>query len=324
MDKRTKIAVGVLTIVVCVVVVIWGNSRRAALLFGEEDNYAISSNLISPVKPTMERGAIQSQTQAMDSLDVAPPGGSGLVQDKRVVGGNVAESTPRLVIKTGTVTLVVKNVPESVQKVIAYANTHGGFVVSSELSKSGIAPYATITIRIPVDVYDSGIRDVKALGEVQSESSTGQDVTEQYVDLSSRLKNLQATEAQLLEIMKRAGKISDVLDVQEQLTNVRGQIESIQGQMKYLKESAAMSSLTVYLSTDPSALPIVKDDSDSWKPWAEIKNATRGLLEVGKSISYGIIWLVVYIPVWLLIIFFGWLIVRFIKRYFFKTNFPKA
>ncbi len=227
---------------------------------------------------------------------------------------NAAVTTPRMVIKTGQLYLVVKDVREAVQKVTAYANSHGGFVVSSETNKTGVAPYASITIRIPVAVYDSGFSDVKALGEVQSESTSGQDVTDQYVDLDSRIKNLRATESQLLEIMKRAGKISDVLEVQTQLTSVRGQIEQIQGQMKYLKDSAAMSSLTIYLSTDPSALPVVQDDADTWKPIAEIKNAFRSLLELGKTLSYGLIWLVVFIPLWLLLVGAIWIIVKLIKR----------
>ena len=93
-------------------------------------------------------------------------------------------------------------------------------------------------------------------------------------------------------------KIEDILAVQRELTNVRNQIDRLDGRMKFLKESAAFSSLTVHLSSDPEDLPIL-DDNDTWKPLATVKDAVRGLLNVGRSLADMIIWVLVYIPVWI-------------------------
>lgn len=225
------------------------------------------------------------------------------------------QTTERLIIKTGSFSVVVDNVNAAVDTITKYAVDQGGFVVSSNIYKESVSPYAVVTVRIPVDIFVEGVGEIKKLGEVKSESIDGQDVTEEYVDLEAQLKNLQAAENQFLEIMKKAVKIEDILAVQRELTNVRDRIERIQGRMKYLSESAHLSTLTINLSTDPDMLPVV-DEEDKWKPFGVFKEAARGLLDVGKALSYLIIWLVVYIPLWLVIILFGWIGYRIIKRLF--------
>jgi PKD repeat protein len=84
--------------------------------------------------------------------------------------------------------------------------------------------------------------------EVTSENTSAQDVTEEYTDLNSTLTNLQATEAQLLEIMKKAVTVDDILAVQNQLTNIQGQIETTKGRMKYLEQTSATSLISVSLT----------------------------------------------------------------------------
>jgi hypothetical protein len=220
----------------------------------------------------------------------------------------------RLIIKTGNISVVVKDVAQSIKVVSNFAEKVGGFVVSSNIYKSGTTPYGVVTIRIPSTVFDQGVKETKGLGEVVSEDVRGQDVTEEYVDLDSQLKNLRSAEEQFLNIMKRAEKIEDILAVQNQLTQVRGQIESIQGRMKYLKQSSDLSSLTVNFSTDPSVLPVVNQDANTWKPLVVIKDALRSLLEVGKSLVNVLIWIIIFIPVWGVGILIIWLIYRRTSR----------
>ena len=113
--------------------------------------------------------------------------------------------------------------------------------------------------------------------------------------------------------MKQAVKIEDILAVQRELTNVRGQIESMEGRMKYLKESAAFSSLTVYLSTNPEQLPVL-DNGNTWKPLATVKDALRGLQDLGKKIVDVFIWVAVYIPLWIVLILVIWMVRRWYRK----------
>ena len=169
------------------------------------------------------------------------------------------------------------------------------------------APNATVVIRVPVQSFNEIVSQIKSVGEVRSESINGQDVTEEFVDLEAQLKNLRATETQFLEIMKRATQIQDILAVQRELMNVRSSIESMEGRMKYLSESADYSTITVYLSSDSSSLPIV-DSSDEWKLVGEIKEALRSLLEFGKEFVSIVIRVVIFAPVWGAVALIVWLI----------------
>jgi hypothetical protein len=228
-----------------------------------------------------------------------------------------APATPgtpeRLIVKNGQLSVVVKSVNEALAAVADYTTKQGGFVVSSNVYKNGLVPYGTITVRVPAAKFDQGITTVKNLGELISESANGQDVTEEYVDLDAQLRNLRATEVQFMAIMSKAVKISDVLDVQRELTNVRGNIERLQGRMKYLKQSADLSTITVNFSTDPGVLPSY-DNSLAWKPWAQVKEAARALMEAGKKLINVLIWFVIFLPIWLLIAGVAWLIVLLVKK----------
>ncbi len=257
-----------------------------------------------------------SQTEGM-AAPASPPAPTLMRQEasknalalEDTAADTTVNSSQRLIIKTGTLSMVVKDVPEAVKRVQDFAKTKGGFVVSSNISKDGLSPFAEVTIRIPSDVFDGGVQEVKAMGEVKSEIVNGQDVTEEYVDLTSQLRNLQATQTQFLKIMEKAVKIEDVLAVQRELSRIQGEIEVLQGRMKYLEQSAKLSTLTVYLSTNPENLPVV-DDQEKWKPVAVVKDAVRSLLDMGKGLINAIIWVVVYLPVWIVLGGLVWIIRR--------------
>lgn len=222
---------------------------------------------------------------------------------------STTSSAERMIIKTGSLSMVVGNVVTTAKTITDYVEKNNGFIVNSTVDKSGLELYGSVTVRVPSKTFNDTISYVKEMGEVKSENISGQDITEEYSDLDAQLKNLKATEEQFLAIMKDAYKIEDVLAVQRELMNVRGQIEVMEGRMKYMKESADMSSLTVYLSTDPSKLPVV-DESNQWKPFAILKDAFRSLLDTGKTIVNGLIWVGVYIPMIAIVVVIVWAIRR--------------
>ena len=301
MSKLVKIILGVVGFGVILLVVV------AVVLSRPSTNSGTSYGLVA-------KGGMAQVSY--DMMDEASP---SIAPEYRMMAGNVETSNitspkvDRLIIKTGELSLVVEDVRVSLKAIADYAEKAGGFVVNSNIRKEGLSPFGEIVVRIPATEFDKGFGDVKNMGEVESETVNGQDVTEEYVDLEAQLKNLRATETQFLQIMQRAVQIEDVLAVQRELSNVRGQIEGIQGRMKYLKESSSLSTLTVYLSTDPSVLPSV-DDTEKWKPWAEVKSAARSLVVLAKGLVSLIIWLAVYIPLWIVIGLIVWGMVKLIKR----------
>ena len=242
-------------------------------------------------------------------------------------------ATERIVIQTASLTLVVADPASRVSEMRRMAEDMGGFVVSSYVYKTayGIegltADQATVTVRVPAERLQDALEQIKAGAvEVRAENVSGEDVTQQYTDLQSRLRNLEAAEAQLLDIMEGAIKTEDVLAVYNQLVQVRGEIESVRGQIQYYSESAAFSAVSAELIPDEAAQPI---ETGIWNPQGTVKVAVEALLRALQNIADAAIWIALYVlPVALLV--FGLpllvivLIVRAVRRGRAKRPKPEA
>jgi hypothetical protein len=175
-------------------------------------------------------------------------------------------------------------------------------------------PYATITISIPAEKLDEALAKIKAMvadpkKDILSEKMSSQNVTKEYVDLDSRLKNLEKADERLTSIMAQAVKTEDVLAVYNQLTQVEEQMEVIKGQMKYYEQSAANSTLTINLQAQETIKPVTVA---GWEPTGVARDAVQALLNTLKVIANIAIWLIIYIlPLGvilaLIILFIRWL-----------------
>ncbi len=163
---------------------------------------------------------------------------------------SVVNSSPdtRMVVRTGNMELVVSDVSIALDNIARIAADFGGYVVTSQKSKDGERLVGAISIRVLAENYDKAIAALRGLAmETINETSSSQDVTQEYTDLDSQVKNLEATEAQLLKIMASATKTEDVLAVQRELTTVQGQIEQDKGRMQYLERTSATSLIQIKL-----------------------------------------------------------------------------
>ena len=219
-------------------------------------------------------------------------------------------SAERIVIKNANLSIVVTDPVVSMEAIGKLATGMGGFVVTSNLYKtttsSGIeVPVANVTIRVPVAQLDAALIQIKAMVtdkdvDILSENVSGQDVTSEVTDLESRLRNLQAAETQLLEIMDNATLTEDVITIFRELTTVRGEIEVIQGQIKYYRESASLSAINVNLQAKAAVEPIT---IAGWQPGVEVQKALQALVNGGKYLVNALIWLVLFALPFLAIIF---------------------
>jgi len=240
---------------------------------------------------------------------VAPTASQWAEADDSATGqGQVGE---RIVIRSARLAIVAKDVQQAAETLKGYAQENGGFVVNANVeSNEDMPPTAQVSLRIPADKLDAAVAFVrKQAVRVASESVSGEDVTEEYVDLEAKLKNLNASETQLLSIMKDARKTEDVLSVRREIERVRGEIDSLTGRKKYLDQSAKMSSVFVSIATDEASLPVVKTE-DQWRPVIVMKQAASTLLDVLKFLVNVVIWSIVFVPVWGTAI----LVVRYWKR----------
>ncbi len=220
----------------------------------------------------------------------------------------------RMVIKNANLSIVVKDPAQTLDEIMAMAEEMDGFVVSSNLWQTTLqggatVPQASVTIRVPAKYLDEALDQIKTgAGTVRSENVSGEDVTREYTDLQSRLRNLEAAEAQLTEIMEDARKTEDVLQVYNNLVQVREEIEVIKGQMQYYEQAAAFSSIQVDIIADEADQPL---QIGGWQPVGVVKNALEALINAVQFLINAAIWLIIFVaPVLILIGVPIWLFIR--------------
>ena len=224
-------------------------------------------------------------------------------------------SSERIVIKNARLEIVVNQPDQSMESIGRMAEQMGGYVVSANLYQSQLSsgievPRASITVRVPVERLDEALERIEAESDRLPLNKTidSQDVTSEYTDLQSRLRNLEATEAQLVEIMEEARRTEDVLSVYSQLTQVREQIEVIQGQINYYERSAALSAISVELIANAAVQPIT---IGGWEPVGVAKEAIESLIQAMQVLANAAIWLVLFLlPVLVVILLPLYLFVR--------------
>lgn len=234
----------------------------------------------------------------------------------------------RKIIRTSCMELIVASPAGVAEKIRAFAESLGGYVETAQISSSQDSPSATITIRVPAARLEDAKTELRKMAvKVNSEKTDAQDVTKQYVDLEARIRNLQAQEAQYLEIMRSAKKVQDMLDVSEKLSEVRGEIEQQQAEFAALSKQVKTVAITISLL--PQAAP--ESLSLNWKPLHQLQVAGRDALEGIADYASTMAAVVLYVPVivlWIgtivLGIFVTWRAVRRVGRMFSAFSKPAA
>jgi hypothetical protein len=232
----------------------------------------------------------------------------------------------RLVIQNAELVLVVKDPQAKMNEIGAMANRLGGFVVSSNIYETATVnnvkvPDSSITIRVPATELDKALEEIKTgVVEIQSESRSGQDVTDQYVDLQSRLKARQAAETQLLEMLAKSQSAEDTLAIFNTLTQIQSEIEVLKGQIQYYEQAAALSAISIHLIAEETIQPL---QIAGWQPQGEARDAVQALINFFQNFVNFLIWLVIFIiPVGAVIITLLALLWRLL-RWFWRRVFPR-
>ncbi|MDP3857988.1 MAG: DUF4349 domain-containing protein [Stagnimonas sp.] len=208
----------------------------------------------------------------------------------------------RIIIRNASLTLVVKDPEAELGPLGEIASRFGGFLAQSGFSRDG-ANIASGTVQLRVDAarLDQALAAIRARAiEVRDFNLSSDDVTGEVVDVEARLRNLQSAEAQLHEIMRQAKKTEDVMSVFGQLTQTRGEIEQSQARLKYLRESAALSTVSLSLQSDAANRPV---EVAGWQPTGTARRAIESLLQALQGLADLLIWsLIVLLPLGLLLV----------------------
>jgi hypothetical protein len=207
------------------------------------------------------------------------------------------------IIRTGTIELEVKDVPAALVTARNGIRAMGGYVGASRTENVDDRPLAQITYRIPADRWEDALDLLRGLNgqttKVVTEQTEAVEVTGQVIDLEARIRNLRASETALQRIAAGAVRISDVLEVEQQLTNVRGQIEQLSAQLADLEDRAGFATLTATFSVPVVAVEVA---SRGWEPGIVVDEATASLVEILQALTTAGIWFaIVWLPLLLVL-----------------------
>ncbi|HEM61988.1 MAG TPA: DUF4349 domain-containing protein [Chloroflexi bacterium] len=225
--------------------------------------------------------------EAPAPLPAATAVASGMSQDM------VSE---RMIVRTGSLSIVVEDTEETLEAIERLATELGGYVSDLQSWRRNDQLAATVTVRVLASSFDQARERIKELAmEVESENASGQDVTEEYVDLEARLGNLELAEEELRELLASAQEThkdaESILAIYQEITSVRQQIEQIKGRMQYLESAATLATLTVSITPLEEEEPVVQA---GWEPLRQARDALRTLVNALKFVADILIWVVLF------------------------------
>ena len=223
------------------------------------------------------------------------------------------QAQERLIIRDADLAIVVTDTQESLDAIEALAGDAGGWVVNSNIWQYNTLNRGSITVRIPAEELDAFLDDVHALAsEVTNQSVSGQDVTEEYVDLQAQLKNLGATADRVRAFLDEARNVEEALAVNVELSRLEGEIERITGRMQYLERSAHFSSVSIEVTPDELAQPMT---IGPWEPAGTAKDAIEALITAMQWLIDALIVIILLVlPLLLVIVGPIYLFVRFVVK----------
>jgi hypothetical protein len=264
---------------------------------------------------------VGGQTGGGDEYGAAPSAAPAEAPDSGAVtgeqsGGGEPLSAPlpdnRKIVYTGSLDLVVDDLPAALAKAKAAVLAVGGYIGASSERNDDQYAVATITYRIPAQRWDETVDALRGLAtKIVGGETQATEVGSQIVDLEARLRNLRASEQVLVEIASGTGKVSDLLEVQARISDVRGEIERIDAQRAQLEDQVSYGTLVTTFGTE---IVQVQQTAKGWDPAKDVDGATATLIEAGQAIVSGAIWFgIVWLPVILVLLVIA-LVVRWAYR----------
>lgn len=238
-----------------------------------------------------------------------------VVHDRVAFSANASSSAPSImapasslvaphIAKTANLTLYVSDVDAAAAKIGALAHREGGDVFALDVSSQT----GNIEVRVPVENFDATMSAVARVGNVRERVSSAEDLSANITDSSAKLRNLRRTEGDILHIMDRSGTVEQVLNVENQLSDVRGQIEQLEADIKSMRQRVAYSTITAELDAEPATVQV--QPSAGAQLVNQWNDAVAHLGRLSLSIVAIVMWLVVFAPYIAIPVVIVWLLAR--------------
>jgi hypothetical protein len=234
----------------------------------------------------------------------APSTSMEIAMEKAVLDEGLGPA-PRMIVRRASLTLVVEDTMAAVDAIRQIAEATEGYIAESNAYRVGEQMQATVTIRVPAEEMDRILKELKDMAiRVDRENISTEDVTEEYTDIESRLRNLEATEQELLALLREVrarpnATAEDILNVHRRITEVREEIERLKGRQQYLDTLVALATITIELIPDELTRPVIEP---GWRPLQTLRSAFRALVRALQKLIDLAIWLTVFVlPILILI-----------------------
>lgn len=292
----------ILILVLCASCAVFSSKRDAYDAYSPRP----SANAAVASQPTQLAGEAPASPSSDDAVQYRSVSAKSNHEQATSPASIATHAFDRKIIKNAELDIELDNPADAQRKLTTIAETLGGFVVTSESrinnASNTSAPdnVVTVTLRVPATQFNAALDQIHSLSSrILHRKITSQDGTEEYIDLEARARTQRALEAQMLDILKRAGKISDALEVQNQIATVRTEIERLEGRQRFLSNQAALSTINITLHT-PTPIVIATTAHGFWH---QVKQAVGNGIDLASEITLGIIQFVItLIPILLLIV----------------------
>jgi len=260
--------------------------------------------------------ALTAKTYAAEGVNYATEAQPVSLSDV-VKTDSTAEAADRKIIRNADITMEVVSTTDTQHRVTSIAEMHGGFVVTSEAKqREGGDPAQRaldikLVVRVPATQFGVAFDEIKKLASnTPEEHVSGQDVTEEFIDLEARIKTQKALESQFLEIMRQAYKVADALEVQRQIAEVRTDIEKLEGRKRFLENRASLSTITVNIEEPKPVIAVTKIGFGH-----SVREAVSESIEMASDmVLFFARFLILMVPVFVLVILPSGLVVRYFLR----------
>ena len=297
---KRRIVTGIIILIVALTAVACGGRAATQSVAEESAQYYAGS---APAEAPMADMAVLPEMAAMEGGEFDSS-----------AANQIPAGQERLIIRTADMSIVATDTEAALAQIAAMADSSGGWVVSSNVYQStDTSKTGYVQIRVPAEGFQSVLDAIAGMAvEVTNLSTSGQDVTEEYVDVSARLGNLEATAARLRTFLDESRNVEEALAVNMELSRVEGEIEALKGRMQYLEQSSAFSSITVNVTPDELAQPI---QVGGWEPTGVAKQAVEALVNMLQLLANAVIWFIIFaLPILLVIAIPFALLIWVIKR----------
>lgn len=300
-----------------------------------ESEYGFAGAPAAEIQPNMP----QSAPDVAKSGVGAPPVVESVVESVGGVGAAVPQPglsidpaaatyrTDRMIIKNGDMRMLVNDPDVAIDRTTQLITDLGGYTISSRVwyqdSYGTLYKYASISMAVPVENFEPAFRQLRQIAlRVLDENASGEDVTDQFVDLESELVNLRATEARVRTFLEQAKTVEEALRVNAELSRIQAQIEEVQGRINYLKDRAAFSTITVTIEPEiptptpaptatvtPTPTPAPTATATPWPIRETFEDSGQSLVRSYQGLAEFLVWFVIAVlPVMLPFLLILWLL----------------